>query len=84
VHPIGCQNDRVQYGGRTNPILSSREGCTVGRGILNLIIGGVMVVGGLSGNLVLKGTQSGEALAILGGVVCLFGLYRIFSGSSEG
>lgn len=42
-----------------------------------------MVAGGLSGNLVLKGTQSGEALAIFGGIVCLFGLYRIFSSSGE-
>jgi hypothetical protein len=50
---------------------------------VNLIIGGVMIFGGLSGNLVLKGTNSGEALAVLGGVVCLFGLYKMFSASDE-
>ena len=55
----------------------------MGRGIVNLIIGGVMIVGGLSGNLVLKGTNSGEALAVFGGIICLFGLFRIFRGSQE-
>ena len=47
------------------------------RGILNLIIGGVMVIGGLSGGLVLKGTQSGGALAAVGAVLCGVGLYRL-------
>lgn len=47
------------------------------RGVLNLIIGGVMVVGGLSGSLVLKGTQSGGALAAVGGVLCCVGIYRM-------
>ncbi|HVW00128.1 MAG TPA: hypothetical protein VHB77_07305 [Planctomycetaceae bacterium] len=50
---------------------------------MNLIIGGVMIAGGLSGNLVLKGTNSGEALAVFGGIICLFGLFRIFRGSQE-
>ena len=36
-----------------------------------------MVVGGLSGNLVLKGTQSGGALAAVGGLLCCVGLYRM-------
>lgn len=44
------------------------------RGIANVVIGGVMVVGGLSGNLVLKGTQSGGALAAVGGLLCCVGL----------
>ena len=47
------------------------------RGILNIIIGGIMVVGGLSGGLVLKGTQSGGALAVIGGVIMLIGVVRL-------
>jgi hypothetical protein len=47
------------------------------RGIVNIIIGVVMVIGGLSGNLVLKGTQSGGALAAIGGVLVLVGIVRM-------
>ena len=47
------------------------------RGVVNLIIGGVMLVGGLSGKLVLKGTQSGGALAAIGGVLICVGIYRM-------
>jgi hypothetical protein len=49
----------------------------MGRGIINLIIGGVMVIGGLSGSLVLKGTQSGGGLAVVGLVLIGVGVYRI-------
>jgi hypothetical protein len=47
------------------------------RGIFNLIIGGVMIIGGLSGTLVLKGTSSGGALAAIGAVLVGLGIYRI-------
>jgi hypothetical protein len=47
------------------------------RGIINIIIGVVFVIGGLSGGMVLKGTQSGGGLAILGAILILFGLYRV-------
>ncbi len=47
------------------------------RGIINIVIGVVFIIGGLSGNLVMKGTHSGGALAVLGGVLCLLGLYRL-------
>jgi hypothetical protein len=47
------------------------------RGIVNIIIGVVFIIGGLSGNMVLMGTQSGGALAGLGGVLILLGLYRL-------
>ena len=49
----------------------------MGRGILNLIIGGVMIIGGLSGNLVLKGTQSGGGLAFVGLIMVGIGVYRM-------
>jgi hypothetical protein len=47
------------------------------RGIVNIIIGAVFVFGGLSGNMVLKGTQSGPALAAVGGALILFGIFRM-------
>ncbi len=47
------------------------------RGIFNIIIGGIMVVGGLSGVLVLKGTQSGGALAAIGGFLVILGFVRL-------
>jgi hypothetical protein len=42
-----------------------------------IIIGAVMVIGGLSGHLVLIGTDSGKALAVLGGVLIVWGLVRV-------
>ncbi len=53
------------------------------RGIINIVIGAVMVVGGLSGNFVMKGTESGGALAALGGVIILIGVARLFMTNSE-
>ena len=47
------------------------------RGILNIVIGIVFIIGGLSGNLVLIGTRSGAALAVLGVVLVGFGVFRI-------
>ncbi len=54
------------------------------RGIINIVIGGVMLVGGLSGNLVMRGTSSGGALAALGGVLIAVGVYRLFQGRGGG
>ena len=53
------------------------------RGILNIIVGAVMIFGGLSGELVLKGTDSGGALAVLGLVVLGFGFFQIFRASTD-
>lgn len=47
------------------------------RGLLNIVIGLVFIVGGLSGKLVMKGTQSGNALAVIGVVLLGLGAYRI-------
>jgi hypothetical protein len=49
------------------------------RGIISIVIGAVMVIGGLSGKLVMRGTESGVALAVLGGVVIVIGLFRLKS-----
>jgi hypothetical protein len=45
--------------------------------MVKIIIGLVMVVGGLSGKLVLVGTDSGVALAVLGGVMIVWGIARV-------
>lgn len=47
------------------------------RGIINIIIGIIFIVGGLSGKLVLLGTHSGPALAVLGGGLIVLGLFRM-------
>jgi hypothetical protein len=47
------------------------------RGIINIIIGLVMIIGGLSGNLVLRGTHSGGALAVAGAFLILLGVFRL-------
>ncbi|HEX5243314.1 MAG TPA: hypothetical protein VFW23_08615 [Tepidisphaeraceae bacterium] len=47
------------------------------RGIINIIIGIIFIVGGLSGKLVLLGTHSGPALAVLGGVLLVLGIFRM-------
>ncbi len=47
------------------------------RGIVHLILGAVFILGGLSGRLVLIGTHSGGALAVIGIVLVGLGLYRM-------
>jgi len=40
-------------------------------------IGIVMIIGGLSGNLVLIGTNSGGALAVFGAVLIAWGVFNL-------
>ncbi len=47
------------------------------RGVLNIIIGLVFVVGGLSGKLAFRGTQSGGLLAVVGAGLIGLGVYRM-------
>ena len=47
------------------------------RGIISIIIGAIFILGGLSGRLVLLGTNSGQALAVLGGVLVVIGFIRM-------
>ena len=64
----------LSVGGRWRLRLRSfSEEATMTRGILNLIFGGVMIVGGLGGRLVLRGTDSGGALAVVGAVFVVLG-----------
>ncbi len=43
----------------------------------SLIIGVIFIVGGLSGQLALVGTNSGTALAVVGALLVGRGIYRI-------
>ena len=45
--------------------------------MVKIIIGLVMVIGGLSGKLVLVGTDSGVALAVLGVALIVWGIARM-------
>ena len=49
----------------------------MGRGVITIIIGLVMIIGGASGQLVLKGTSSSGALAVVGVVMIGIGIWRI-------
>jgi len=49
------------------------------RGILTIIVGILFIIGGLSGEIVLIGTNSGVALAVVGVILVLYGLFRAFS-----
>lgn len=45
--------------------------------MVKIILGAVFIIGGLSGKLVLIGTNSGVALAVLGAVMVVWGIVRI-------
>jgi uncharacterized membrane protein (UPF0136 family) len=45
--------------------------------IVNILIGVVLAVAGLSGNLVLRGTDSGPALAVVGAALAAYGVYQL-------
>lgn len=53
------------------------------RGIGNLIIGVIFIIGGMSGGLVMRGTSSGGALAVLGLVLCVMGGVQLAKGSGQ-
>jgi len=48
-----------------------------GEPMYNIVIGGIMLIGGLSGELALIGTNSGGALAVLGGAMMGWGIFRM-------
>jgi hypothetical protein len=45
--------------------------------MIKIIIGVVFIVGGLSGKMALIGTNSGNALAVLGAVLIAWGIFNI-------
>jgi hypothetical protein len=51
-------------------------------GIINIVVGLLMVAAGLSGKFVLIGTHSGLLLAVVGGIVFGLGCWRLIQGRS--
>lgn len=49
----------------------------MGAGIFNVVIGGLALAAGLSGQFTLPFFESPTALAVLGGLVCAYGVYQI-------
>lgn len=47
----------------------------------NIVIGLVFVVGGLSGKMALIGTNSAPALAVVGGVLIVWGIVQLKRGT---
>jgi hypothetical protein len=43
----------------------------------NIVIGIVFVIGGLSGKLALRGTESGGAIAAVGGCLAIWGIVQM-------
>lgn len=43
----------------------------------NIVIGIVFVIGGLSGQLALRGTNNGPALAVVGGGLVIWGIVQM-------
>jgi len=47
------------------------------RGIINIVIGVIFIIGGLTGRLALVGTHSGPGLAVVGVILVVVGLPRL-------
>lgn len=45
--------------------------------MINIIFGGIMIIGGLSGKLALIGTNSSGALVVVGFLVGGYGVYQV-------
>jgi hypothetical protein len=53
------------------------------RGIINIVIGLVFIVGGLTGGMALIGTGSGVALAVVGLLLVCLGIFRLVSSRNQ-
>jgi hypothetical protein len=45
--------------------------------IINILIGAGLAIAGLTGNLVLRGTDSGPLLALVGAALAAYGVYQL-------
>ncbi len=50
----------------------------------NIIIGLVFLIGGLSGKLVIRGTESSTAAAVVGGALMVWGIVQVVRARSQG
>jgi hypothetical protein len=51
--------------------------------LIKLVIGIVFIIGGLSGKMAMRGTNSPTALAALGAGLCIWGVFEIMGGAKE-
>jgi hypothetical protein len=49
----------------------------------NIIFGIIFIIGGLSGNLALRGTNSGPALAAVGAGLLIWGIVQVSKGRAQ-
>ena len=68
---------------QTGEVENQSGGGIVGR-IIGLVISLVMIVGGLSGTLVLNGTNSSTALVIVGGLLLVFEIVMLTLSTNKG
>ena len=45
--------------------------------MLNILFGIIFIIGGLSGGLALRGTDSGGALAVVGVLMLIWGIFQV-------
>jgi hypothetical protein len=45
----------------------------------NIVIGIFFIIGGLSGSMALRGTNSSGALAVVGALILAWGLFQVFA-----
>lgn len=50
----------------------------------NIVVGVVFVVGGLTGKLALRGTESGPAIAVVGAGLVIYGIVQVVKGKKAG
>lgn len=51
--------------------------------VINIVLGLIMLIGGLSGRMVLIGTSSGMALAVFGAILIAWGGYRLITSFNQ-
>ena len=49
----------------------------------NIIVGAVFLIGGLSGKLAIRGTDSTMGASIVGGCLIAWGLFQVLQGSKK-
>ena len=81
---VMLQRDSVILPWKRHP--SSRRGNAPNRTTFimwNIIIGAAFIIGGISGKMVLRGTDSTMGIAVVGVVLVVWGFFQVSSGKSR-
>lgn len=70
----GCRRSALRQPGEKALSSPFKKGETA---MWNIVIGGVFIVGGLSGQLALRGTQSSSALVVVGIGLVIWGVVQL-------